>query len=108
MSDTPDTKATSESENDARDDTVIRTEKVLAFHKLFYLDFKENKRGRFLKMTEKDGRFRSTIIIPEEAISDVCNYINGIVRDFIPENNSSSDDADAENDMNGKTTEATE
>lgn len=33
-------------------------------HKLFYLDLKENPRGRYLKISEKTSGSRSTIIVP--------------------------------------------
>lgn len=80
--------------NDARDDTVICSEKVLAFHKLFYLDFKENQRGRFLKLTEKDGRFRSTVIIPEEALTDISSFFTRIVETYPPREHVIPPDAD--------------
>ncbi len=67
----------------SRQESVIFEEKVLAFHKLFYVDFKENQRGRFLKITEKDGRFRSTIIVPEEAIEDLSHALSRIVDRYV-------------------------
>jgi hypothetical protein len=61
-----------------RDEQIIHTGKIVATHKLFYVDFKRNSRGQFLKITEKDGRFRTTIIIPEEAIRPMADVINDI------------------------------
>ncbi|CAL0331256.1 unnamed protein product [Lupinus luteus] len=46
-------------------------------HKLFYLDLKENPRGRYLKISEKTSATRSTIIVPSSGISwflDLFNY----------------------------------
>jgi hypothetical protein len=60
---------------------LLYTEKVLGQYKLFYIDYKENKRGRFLKVTEKDGRFRSTIIIPEEALEEFAVVINKVIQE---------------------------
>eukprot|EP00897_Mesotaenium_endlicherianum_P000231 jgi/Mesen1/10208/ME000077S09544 len=37
-------------------------------HKLFYLDLKENPRGRYLKISEKTSGSRSTIIVPHAGI----------------------------------------
>jgi hypothetical protein len=37
--------------------------------KLFYLDLKENPRGRYLKITEKSYGQRSTIIVPEQGVA---------------------------------------
>lgn len=39
-------------------------------HKLFYLDLKENTRGRYLKISERTANTRSTIIVPGNAV--VC------------------------------------
>ncbi|NLF38840.1 hypothetical protein GX586_05305 [bacterium] len=63
-----------------RDEQIIYTGKVVATHKLFYVDFKRNSRGQFLKITEKDGRFRTTIIIPEEAIRPMADMVNEIAQ----------------------------
>lgn len=46
-------------------------------NKLFYLDLKENPRGRYLKISEKTSTSRSTIIVPFGAIGwflDLFNY----------------------------------
>jgi phenylacetate-coenzyme A ligase PaaK-like adenylate-forming protein len=45
------------------DDTII-SEKVQIERKLFFLDLKENPRGRFLRITEDVKGRRDTIIIP--------------------------------------------
>ena len=71
-------------ENKERNETIHLAKKILAYHKLFYLDYKENKRGKFLKITEKDGRFRKTVIIPEEAIRALKEIIDTVVEDFEP------------------------
>lgn len=60
---------------DERNETVLMSQKVVANQKLFYLDLKENDRGKFLKISEKDGRFRSTIMIPEEVLPDVAAIV---------------------------------
>lgn len=70
--------------NASRNENVLLTQKVHAFHKFFYVDYKENQRGRFLKITEKDGRFRSTIIIPEEAVDDMAKLLTKISDEFSP------------------------
>ena len=65
-----------------RDETVLCSQRVFSQHKLFYLDLKRNGRGQFLKITEKDGRYRTTIIIPEEAIRPVSEVIAAMSRDL--------------------------
>ncbi|GEM_PF-1782750 len=71
-------------ENKERNETILLAKKILAYHKLFYLDYKENRRGRFLKITEKDGRFRKTVIVPEEAIRALGEIIDTIIQEHNP------------------------
>jgi len=71
-------------ESRERNETILLAKKILAYHKLFYLDYKENRRGRFLKITEKDGRFRKTVIIPEEAIRALGEIIDTVIKEHDP------------------------
>jgi len=71
-------------ESRERNETILLAKKILSYHKLFYLDYKENRRGKFLKITEKDGRFRKTVIIPEEAIRALGEIINTIIDEHDP------------------------
>ena len=71
-------------ESRERNETILLAKKILAYHKLFYLDYKENRRGRFLKITEKDGRYRKTVIIPEEAIRALKEVIDTVVEEHDP------------------------
>lgn len=48
----------------------IATEKVVLDRKVFFLDLKENQRGRFLKITEDVGGRRDTVMIPAGAFQD--------------------------------------
>jgi len=49
---------------------LLASEKFSIDRKVFYLDLKENGRGRFLKITEDvDGR-RDTILLPVEIFRD--------------------------------------
>ncbi len=45
----------------------IAAEKVTIDRKVFFLDLKENQRGRFLKITEDVGGRRDTIMLPAPA-----------------------------------------
>lgn len=75
---------TEQQEHEARAEQVLMTRKVIANQKMFYLDFKENQRGRFLKITEKDGRYRSTVIIPEEALHEVAAILHNVAAAMPP------------------------
>ena len=48
----------------------IATEKVTMDRKVFFLDLKENQRGRFLKITEDVGGRRDTVMVPAAAFQD--------------------------------------
>ena len=57
----------------------IATEKVTIDRKVFFLDLKENQRGRFLKITEDVGGRRDTIMLPAEAFKDFLEALGRLV-----------------------------
>ena len=48
----------------------IATEKVVNERKVFFLDLKENQRGRFFKITEDVRGRRNTIMLPAAAAKE--------------------------------------
>jgi hypothetical protein len=64
-------------ESSAAGDQELVTKTLQIEHKLFYLDLKENPRGRYLKISEKTSGARSTIIVPIAGVVwfvDLFNY----------------------------------
>lgn len=57
----------------------IACEKVSAERKIFFLDLKENQRGRFLKITEDVGGRRDTIMLPAEAFKDFAEALERLI-----------------------------
>lgn len=57
----------------------IASEKVTGERKVFFLDLKENARGRFLKITEDIGGRRDTIMLPREAFRDFSEALARLV-----------------------------
>ena len=57
----------------------IATEKVVLDRKVFFLDLKENQRGRFLKITEDVGGRRDTVMIPAGAFQDFLEAFTRLV-----------------------------
>lgn len=53
----------------------LASEKVTVERKIFFLDLKENNRGRFLKITEDVGGRRDTIMLPAEAFQDFADAL---------------------------------
>ncbi len=59
----------------------LYTEKVLSDRKIFFLDLKENNRGRFVKITEDVRGRRDTIILPIEAIDDFMEALGRVAHE---------------------------
>jgi hypothetical protein len=57
----------------------IASEKVVVERKIFFLDLKENQRGRVLKITEDVGGRRDTIMLPAEAFKDFLEALQRLV-----------------------------
>ena len=57
----------------------IASEKVAIDRKIFFLDLKENQRGRFLKITEDVGGRRDTIMLPAPAFRDFLEALQRLV-----------------------------
>jgi len=57
----------------------IASEKIAHERKLFFLDLKENDRGRFLKITEDVGGRRDTIMLPAAAFKDFVEALQRLV-----------------------------
>ena len=58
----------------------LASEKLAIDRKVFFLDLKENDRGRFIKITEDVGGRRDTIIIPAPGLEDFKKLLDGMVK----------------------------
>ncbi len=56
--------------------TPIATEKIVSDRKVFFLDLKENSRGRFLKITEDVAGRRDTIMVPMPAMQEFIEALS--------------------------------
>lgn len=57
----------------------LASEKIAVERKIFFLDLKENQRGRFLKITEDVGGRRDTIMLPATAFRDFAEAFARLV-----------------------------
>lgn len=57
----------------------IASKKIVNERKIFFLDLKENQRGRFLKITEDVGGRRDTIMLPAEAFKDFVEALERLI-----------------------------
>jgi hypothetical protein len=62
-------------------DNELLTRRFEIESKLFFLDFKENPNGRYLKITEKSGDKRSFVIVPEGGLESFLNELSEIIRE---------------------------
>gem|GEM_PF-191017 len=56
----------------------LHTEKLATDRKIFFLDLKENERGRVIKITEDVRGRRDTIMVPVEMLSDFIDALHRI------------------------------
>jgi hypothetical protein len=68
-----------ESSNRPPPSPPIASEKIAHERKIFFLDLKENQRGRFLKITEDVGGRRDTIMLPAEAFKDFLEALQRLI-----------------------------
>ncbi len=64
----------------SRADYPLHTEKVFTDRKIFFLDLKENDRGRFVKITEDVRGRRDTIMLPAESLDEFIQALQEIAR----------------------------
>lgn len=57
----------------------LASEKITIDRKIFFLDLKENSRGRFLKITEDVGGRRDTIMLPSAAFRDFAEALDRLI-----------------------------
>lgn len=62
-------------------DNELLTRRFEIESKLFFLDFKENPNGRYLKITEKSGDKRSFVIVPEGGLDSFLKEITEIIKE---------------------------
>jgi len=65
-------------DQDARQGGPLHTEKIVTDRKIFFLDLKENDRGRFIKITEDVRGRRDTIMLPVENIEEFVEALTSI------------------------------
>ena len=56
----------------------LHTEKIIADRKIFFLDLKENARGRVVKITEDVNGNRDTIMVPAGILGDFIEALTDI------------------------------
>lgn len=57
----------------------LHSEKIIGERKIFFLDLKENDRGRFIKITEDVRGRRDTIMLPMEQAEEFSEALQRIL-----------------------------
>jgi hypothetical protein len=60
-------------------DNIIETKEVQIERKHFYVEFRENDRGRFLRITEEAHGRRNTIIVPSTGMNEFTAAIEDVL-----------------------------
>jgi hypothetical protein len=60
-------------------DTVIASRELQVERKHYLIEFRENERGRFLRVTEEAHGRRNTVIVPSTGINEFNEAIDAVV-----------------------------
>jgi len=58
------------SPTEARMDTILESRELQIERKHFFIEYRENERGRFLRITEEAHGRRNTVIIPSTGLEE--------------------------------------
>ena len=60
-------------------DNVIASQELQVERKHYYIEFRENERGRFLRITEEAHGRRNTVIVPSTGLNEFNAAIDAVV-----------------------------
>ena len=60
-------------------DNIIAAKELQIERKHFYIEFRENERGRFLRITEEAHGRRNTIIVPSTGLEDFSTLLGEVL-----------------------------
>ena len=60
-------------------DSIIEAKELQIERKHFYVEFRENERGRFLRITEEAHGRRNTIIVPSTGVDEFTAAIGEVI-----------------------------
>lgn len=73
-----------------RNEETKYTRSFAAERKLFHLDYRENDRGTFLRITEESNGKRNCVIIPSSGLGDFQDALDDLLAEVDGETNSNS------------------
>ncbi len=60
-------------------DTIIESRELQVERKHFFIEFRENDRGRFLRITEEAHGRRNTVIIPSTGLAEFGRMLDEVL-----------------------------
>ena len=60
-------------------DNIIAAQELQVERKHFYIEFRENERGRFLRITEEAHGRRNTIIVPSTGLDEFSRTLDEVL-----------------------------
>jgi len=60
-------------------DNILTTRELQIERKHFYIEFRENARGRFLRITEEAHGHRNSVIVPSTGIDEFMQLMQEVV-----------------------------
>ena len=60
-------------------DTVIASKELQIERKRYFIEFRENERGRFLKIVEESHGRRNTVIVPSTGIDEFNAAVDDVI-----------------------------
>ena len=60
-------------------DSILEAKEVQIERKRFHFEFRENERGKFLRITEEAHGRRNTIIVPSTGLNDFTAAISDVL-----------------------------
>lgn len=60
-------------------DTIIESRELQIERKHFFIEYRENERGRFLRITEEAHGRRNTVIIPSTGLEDFERLLSEVL-----------------------------
>jgi hypothetical protein len=60
-------------------DNILATREIQVERKHFYIEFRENDRGQFLRITEEAHGRRNTIIVPSTGLDEFATMVDEVL-----------------------------
>ena len=60
-------------------DTIIASRELQVERKHYFIEFRENERGRFLRITEESHGRRNTVIVPSTGLNEFNSAVDAVI-----------------------------